>query len=104
MGWRPEPSREPKFEREATMSVEMETAATIAATGRDGWDQATDHPAIHNLRNELRPAQQRVLDHSIYREINTLEDLITFTEFHVFAVWDFMCLLKSLQRRFTCVD
>lgn len=39
--------------------------------------------------------------HPIYQSITTMADMRTFTESHVWAVWDFMTLLKRLQRDFT---
>ncbi|KAL3911278.1 MAG: hypothetical protein SGILL_007342 [Bacillariaceae sp.] len=43
-------------------------------------------------------------NHQLYTSIYTLEDLRDFMESHVFAVLNFMWLLKALQRELTCVD
>jgi hypothetical protein len=57
-----------------------------------------------HLQRRLAPLKADLVGHPIYREIDCLESLHVFMEHHVFAVWDFMSLLKELQRRLCCVD
>ncbi len=61
-------------------------------------------PALQTLQQALEPFYARLAAHPLYRSIQTLEDLQHFMQSHVFAVWDFMSLLKSLQRGLTSVD
>lgn len=60
------------------------------------------NPRIEALRNEIEPLRNQLIQHELYKHIHTLEDLNQFTEHHVFAVWDFMSLLKALQQTLTC--
>jgi hypothetical protein len=44
-----------------------------------------------------------LLEHPIYTHLVSVADLRQFMEDHVFAVWDFMSLLKRLQQDMTCI-
>jgi len=44
-----------------------------------------------------------VLQHPVYAAVGDLTGLRIFMASHAFAVWDFMSLLKALQRAVTCV-
>ncbi len=57
---------------------------------------------ISKVKEEIRPLQDALLTHPLYNHINTPEDLKCFMEHHVYAVWDFMSLLKALQNGLTC--
>lgn len=57
---------------------------------------------IEQLQANIAPQRNKLLSHAIYKQVNTLEQLQKFAEHHVFAVWDFMSLLKALQVNLTC--
>jgi hypothetical protein len=68
---------------------------------RHRWDRT--HLALEFLQEAVAPARERVVTHPLYSNLNNQRAVLTFMEHHVFAVWDFMSLLKSLQRNLTCV-
>jgi hypothetical protein len=57
---------------------------------------------LKKLIQNIEPFRNEVINHELYLNIKNLEDLKVFMEYHVFAVWDFMSLLKSLQKNLTC--
>lgn len=57
---------------------------------------------IEHINNSIEAQKSVLLQHSLYNKVKTIEDLHTFLESHVYAVWDFMSLLKALQSRLTC--
>lgn len=59
---------------------------------------------LARLQAELAPLRARLVAHPIYGSLRTIEDVRSFQEHHVYAVWDFMSLLKSLQRALTCIE
>lgn len=67
------------------------------------YDWGQTHPGIERLEKSVSEARDRVVQHPLYAGLDTHDAVVTFMEHHVFAVWDFMSLLKSLQRNLTCV-
>jgi len=56
------------------------------------------------LETALAPLRERLMTHPLYAHLRDEETLRIFMAAHVFAVWDFQCLLKALQRLVTCVE
>jgi len=59
---------------------------------------------IKKLENDLKKTRSRLISHPLYESLDSKKKLVCFMENHVFAVWDFMSLIKALQRNLTCVD
>lgn len=57
---------------------------------------------IDTINNSIQPQKELLLHHSLYNKVKSIEDLHCFLENHVYAVWDFMSLLKALQSKLTC--
>lgn len=56
----------------------------------------------HYIEEQIQSYRNTLLNHSLYDKINDVADLRIFLEGHVYAVWDFMSLLKALQQVLTC--
>ncbi len=55
--------------------------------------------AAGKLEESLLDARMALVEHPVYLDLRTPDALRTFLEYHAFAVWDFMSLLRALQQR-----
>lgn len=63
-----------------------------------------DDLALSSLLQKIQPLVDEVRNHRAFTSITSLENLRKFSESHVYVVWDFMCLLKALQRKLVCTE
>lgn len=59
---------------------------------------------IEQIQRAAEPFRQEIINHKVYSVIESMDDLKVFMEYHIYAVWDFMSLLKSLQNKLTCTS
>lgn len=59
---------------------------------------------IEKIIKATEPLRQQIINHRVYSAINNVDDLKVFMQYHIFAVWDFMSLLKALQNNLTCTS
>ena len=60
------------------------------------------NPKINILNSNLTKYRKEIVNHALYKKLNSVEDIAIMMEHHVYAVWDFMSLLKALQSLLTC--
>lgn len=62
------------------------------------------HPRIVQLQESTSHLRQQLIQHPAYPAIKDLDGVRSFMEHHIYAVWDFMSLLKALQNELTCTQ
>ena len=59
---------------------------------------------ILKILDATQDEREKLQNHKIYFSIKNIDQLKIFMSNHVFAVWDFMSILKSLQSQLTCTN
>lgn len=59
---------------------------------------------VKHIEDSIADLRKQLQHHSLYDRLKDIKDVQLFMENHVFAVWDFMSLLKALQRHITSVN
>lgn len=59
---------------------------------------------IQRIQTSTEALRAQIVNHPSYKEITDLNGIKTFMEHHIYAVWDFMSLLKALQIKLTCTS
>jgi hypothetical protein len=84
-----------------TVSMVSHMSDHRAQTHRNSHGPNLTLRRFEELRNRIAPLHDALLNHPIYAEVDSLSRLREFMQIHVFAVWDFMSLVKRLQRELT---
>ena len=58
---------------------------------------------IQKIAQDIQPLRAELTNHQLYHLLTEIDDVRLFMETHVYAVWDFMSLLKALQHHLTCI-
>ena len=48
-----------------------------------------------SLNRHIDPLRKEILNHPLYSSMKSLTEVRIFMEHHIYAVWDFMSLLKT---------
>ena len=59
--------------------------------------------SLESIEQAIQPLRERLATHPLYQSLTTAPGIVRFMEHHVWAVWDFMSIVKALQRSLTCV-
>ena len=62
------------------------------------------NPRIEIINKNISNYRDKIVNHPLYKELNSIEDISIMMEFHAYAVWDFMSLLKAMQYKLTCTS
>jgi len=86
--------------------LNTESIVSHVARYRARENRNSHHPnaalrRFEKLCNKIAPLREALLNHPIYAEVGSLSRLREFMQIHVFAVWDFMSLVKRLQSELT---
>lgn len=53
---------------------------------------------LQHLRSKIDATLTKLYSHPVYNKLESMNQVKTFMKYHSFAVWDFMSLVKALQR------